>query len=150
MKLISFKHLPWCNLNLLEPLLDSLPCRGKEVKCVTVLHPDPWFKAKHHKRRVMNTEFAAALTQRLHPGSTIRFQSDVLDTFVAGVEELEQFLPFGLESKFRTDHAMPQELLEEVDGRIRQGFGVGIPTEREQYVRANDGEIWYAEFVKKG
>lgn len=44
---------------------------------VFVNFPDPWFKRRHHKRRVLTPELAAVLHRKLVPGGTLFFQSDV-------------------------------------------------------------------------
>ncbi len=38
--------------------------------------PDPWHKARHHKRRLVSPEFAAAVADRLVPGGTWRLATD--------------------------------------------------------------------------
>src|SRR5262249_37694306 len=41
--------------------------------------PDPWFKRRHHKRRVLTPEFASVIARKLAPGGRLLFQSDVWD-----------------------------------------------------------------------
>lgn len=41
--------------------------------------PDPWRKARHHKRRLINAEFAAMVAERLEPGATWRLATDWAD-----------------------------------------------------------------------
>jgi tRNA (guanine-N7-)-methyltransferase len=38
--------------------------------------PDPWHKAKHHKRRLVGPEFAASAARRLRPGAWWRLATD--------------------------------------------------------------------------
>ncbi len=38
--------------------------------------PDPWHKARHHKRRLVNPEFAATVADKLVPGGTWRLATD--------------------------------------------------------------------------
>jgi len=45
---------------------------------VTIQFPDPWFKTKHHKRRVLQPELLLALAAAQTPGSDLLVQSDVL------------------------------------------------------------------------
>jgi tRNA (guanine-N7-)-methyltransferase len=47
------------------------------VARVFVNFPDPWFKRRHHKRRLMDDELAAAIHRVLEPGGELLFQSDV-------------------------------------------------------------------------
>jgi tRNA (guanine-N7-)-methyltransferase len=41
-----------------------------------ILFPDPWPKARHHKRRLMQPEFLDALARVLKPGAEVRFATD--------------------------------------------------------------------------
>jgi tRNA (guanine-N7-)-methyltransferase len=51
--------------------------------------PDPWFKRRHHKRRVVTPEFAAVLAHKLRPGGELFFQSDVWDLALDAMAALE-------------------------------------------------------------
>ena len=44
---------------------------------IFVLFPDPWPKARHHKRRVIQPETVAEFARLLKPGGALRFASDV-------------------------------------------------------------------------
>ncbi|MFI5180287.1 MAG: tRNA (guanosine(46)-N7)-methyltransferase TrmB [Thermoanaerobaculia bacterium] len=44
-----------------------------------VYFPDPWPKKRHHKRRLLTPEFAAAAARALAPGGTLRVASDHAD-----------------------------------------------------------------------
>ena len=46
------------------------------VHLVNVFFPDPWPKARHHKRRLVNAEFAAAVAACLEPGGTLYLATD--------------------------------------------------------------------------
>lgn len=41
--------------------------------------PDPWHKARHHKRRLVNPAFAAVVTRKLAPGGCWRLATDWAD-----------------------------------------------------------------------
>jgi tRNA (guanine-N7-)-methyltransferase len=43
---------------------------------VMVFFPDPWPKSKHHKRRLINPEFAALLANRLAPDGELQVATD--------------------------------------------------------------------------
>ena len=42
-------------------------------------HPDPWPKARHHKRRIIQKDFAALMVTRLKPGGFIKLATDKPD-----------------------------------------------------------------------
>jgi tRNA (guanine-N7-)-methyltransferase len=44
-----------------------------------ILFPDPWPKARHHKRRLVQAETVAELVRLLRPGAALRFASDWAD-----------------------------------------------------------------------
>ena len=50
-----------------------------EVSRFYVFFPDPWWKRRHHKRRLLTPEFAALLAERLAPGGLLYFQTDVAE-----------------------------------------------------------------------
>lgn len=46
---------------------------------IFINHPDPWPKARHHKRRIIQKDFALLLVSRLKPGGFIKLASDKPD-----------------------------------------------------------------------
>jgi tRNA (guanine-N7-)-methyltransferase len=75
----------FCNINV---DLDALFTDGRLAR-VFVNFPDPWFKRRHHKRRVMNEELADVLFRKLAPGGELFFQSDVFDLALDAMAVLE-------------------------------------------------------------
>ncbi|MFO0913084.1 MAG: tRNA (guanosine(46)-N7)-methyltransferase TrmB [Pirellulales bacterium] len=61
------------------------------VSGVHVYFPDPWWKKRHLRRRIMNEQFVAEIQRILIPGSKLHFWTDVHDYFEAALEVLEQF-----------------------------------------------------------
>ena len=55
-------------------VLDRLP--DASLAAAWLLHPDPWPKARHAKRRFMNRGPIDLLAARLAPGATFRFGTD--------------------------------------------------------------------------
>lgn len=49
------------------------------VQAVHVYFPDPWWKKRHHKRRVFTEDFAQQVTRILIPGGYLRLATDVAD-----------------------------------------------------------------------
>ena len=43
---------------------------------IHIFFPDPWHKKRHHKRRLIQPAFVAALAQRLAPGGTLHCATD--------------------------------------------------------------------------
>lgn len=69
-------HFFFCNINQsLQPLLSSLP--EGVLSRVSIQFPDPWFKHRHSKRRVVQPELVQWLGEYLVPGGQVFLQSDV-------------------------------------------------------------------------
>ena len=51
----------------------------RSVGAFTIHHPDPWWKKRHRKRRLLQPDFAALLVDLLVPGGWIFAQTDVPD-----------------------------------------------------------------------
>lgn len=56
-------------------LLAALP--DASIERIFVLFPDPWPKARHQKRRLVQPETAAEFARVLKPGGRLRFATDV-------------------------------------------------------------------------
>lgn len=54
-----------------------------------LLFPDPWFKARHRKRRVVEPGLLAVLAEQLRPGGELHFASDVFELALDAMAELE-------------------------------------------------------------
>jgi tRNA (guanine-N7-)-methyltransferase len=109
----------FCNANVsLETWLAALP--PGRLQLVTIQFPDPWFKKKHHKRRVLQPALLRAIGAALVPGTELFLQSDVpavIEPMVALVEASGGFLrPADDARPWRATNPLP------------------LPTEREQHV----------------
>lgn len=69
-------HYLFCNANItLKSLLASLPMGV--LQRVTIQFPDPWFKRRHQKRRVVQPALVEAIAQFLGSSGEVFLQSDV-------------------------------------------------------------------------
>jgi tRNA (guanine-N7-)-methyltransferase len=57
-----------------EVLRDRI--RPESLDSILVLFPDPWHKKRHHKRRLVNVEFAELAASRLAVGGTLQLATD--------------------------------------------------------------------------
>jgi len=57
---------------------------------VMILFPDPWHKARHNKRRLIQDETAAEIARLLKPGGRLRFATDWEDYARWALERFEQ------------------------------------------------------------
>jgi tRNA (guanine-N7-)-methyltransferase len=112
----------FCNANVsLEGWLGQLP-RGL-LRRVSIQFPDPWFKTKHHKRRVLQPSLLRAIALAQEEGDWLFLQSDVaavIEPMVALCEASGCFRrPPGDALPWRADNPLP------------------VPTERERYALAH-------------
>lgn len=69
-------HYEFCNAMIaLDTLLEKLP--GNVLQTVTIQFPDPWFKKKHAKRRMVNEELVNTVVGHLTGGGKIFVQTDI-------------------------------------------------------------------------
>lgn len=87
-------HYEFCNATLwLDHLLENLPENSLET--VTIQFPDPWYKKKHAKRRMVKDSMIEAIAKNLKPSGKVFVQTDV--EFLAE----EMFALFRQDTRFR-------------------------------------------------
>ena len=69
-------HYEFCNAMLwLDRLLQNIP--DGVFQLASIQFPDPWFKKKHAKRRMVNMELVDAILGKLAPGGRVFIQTDI-------------------------------------------------------------------------
>lgn len=75
-----------------EPLLEkSIP--AESLTAVHIYFPDPWWKKKHKKRRVINPSSVRNLYRLLVDQGTFHFWTDVLEYFESAIEMVSVEVP---------------------------------------------------------
>jgi tRNA (guanine-N7-)-methyltransferase len=116
--LTNLRYL-FCNANVsLQNWLGQLP--EGQLELVSIQFPDPWFKKKHHKRRVLQPTLLLSLAAALAPGGELFVQSDV----PAVIEPMVQLVELSGCFDRPTDDERPWRL----------NNPLPVPTERESYV----------------
>lgn len=80
-------NLTFAYVNLNVDLDHVLPPRS--VDAFHLLFPDPWFKAKHRKRRVVDPWMLGVIAQQLRPGGELHFASDIFEVALEAMAEIE-------------------------------------------------------------
>ena len=90
-------HFLTVNANVdLDNILSSLMRERVHIKAITIQFPDPHFKTKHKKRRVVNTEFVYGLAKYLQKDTMVFMQSDIEELLIDMVTHFsssEYFVP---------------------------------------------------------
>jgi tRNA (guanine-N7-)-methyltransferase len=77
--LLSAEQLGLENLRILRADACALLQSGLPPACldrVQLFFPDPWPKRRHHKRRIVQPAFAAAVARALQPGGHLHMATD--------------------------------------------------------------------------
>ena len=107
---------------------------SESLEAVHVYFPDPWWKARHHRRRLMNEEFCQQIERVLRVGGRLHFWTDVQDYYEMAVETLHA----------HTKLEGPQPVEEspaEHDLDYRTHF--------ERRMRKNEMDVFRSQFVKR-
>lgn len=104
---------------------------------VYVHFPDPWFKTRHHKRRVLTPSFVELLASRLKPSGELHFMTDYA-TYAASARALIEAHP-----AFRNRHGAgvpaPGPMVEVLSDREAHHLARGDPVYRYLFERASKG-----------
>ncbi len=111
-----------------KPLINS-------ITSISLNFPDPWFKKKHHKRRVIQPKFVNFLSNSMQKSSLIFIKTDVKELF----KYMELTI---LEStKFKK--------LDNKDFLLNESFNPNkVQSNREKYVLLNQFEIYESIYIK--
>ena len=112
---------------------EKLPFRT--IRAVHVYFPDPWWKKRHHKRRVMNQRFITDVQRILESGGQFHFWTDVEEYFQSSLALLQAATE--LEGPYDVAEAAPQH---ELDFR----------THFERRMRLHHETVHRTRFVKRG
>ena len=130
-------HFLFCNANVsLEAWLAALPAGRLEL--VSIQFPDPWFKKKHHKRRVLQPALLLALAAALAPGKRLFVQSDVLaviEPMLAVIDASGCFQPSGDAAGAGAEAWLPHNPLPLPTERETLVLGQGLPVYRRLFQR---------------
>lgn len=73
-----------------DDVRDFLRATDSQFKQIWILHPDPWPKAKHEKRRLLHADFLSLLGMHLAPGGQIIIGTDHWDYFDWIIEQVSK------------------------------------------------------------
>jgi len=80
---------------------------GDSLACIDLVHPDPWPKRRHWKRRFVQDEMVARLARILCRGGEFRFVTDVADYAAWTLERLTRSRDFAWTAQCAVDWRNP-------------------------------------------
>ena len=123
-------HYLFGNMNSsAEVLLKSLPTNS--LKTISIQFPDPWFKKKHNKRRVVQPDLVKILVDYLVDGGEVFLQSDIKEVAVE------------MRDRFANDSRLVRQ--------HEEWLAINpfpVPTERELYVLNQNLPVYRVLFQK--
>ena len=118
-------------------ILNDFHCKYlfKNIKSISFNFPDPWFKKKHYKRRVIQQDFIDILSNLLQKGSLIFIKTDVKDLF--------EYMNHKILRNFKFKQ------IEEKDFKYSESFNPNkLQTSREKHVILNQLDIYERIYMK--
>ena len=107
----------------------------ENLQSISFNFPDPWFKKRHYKRRVIQPEFINLLSNSMQKGSLIFVKTDVKDLF--------DYMDNTISSNF---HFIE---LEKKNFDYLESFNPNkVQTNREKYVVLNELDIFESIYIK--
>ena len=107
----------------------------KNVKSISFNFPDPWFKKRHYKRRVIQPEFINILSNSMQKGSHIFIKTDVKDLF--------EYMNCTITSDCNF------KKIDKKDFNFLESFNPNkVQTNREKYVFLNEIDIFESIYIK--
>ena len=118
-------------------ILNDFQCKFiiKNLKSISFNFPDPWFKKRHHKRRIIQPEFINILSNSLQKGTLIFVKTDVKDLF--------DYMDHTITSNFYF------KKIDEKNFNYSKSFNPNkVKTNREKYVIDNQLDIFEKIYIK--
>ena len=107
----------------------------KNLKSISFNFPDPWFKKRHFKRRVIQPEFINIFSNLMQKGSLIFIKTDVKDLY--------DYMDCTIMSNFNF------KTLEKKDFNYSESFNPNrVQTNREKYVTIKQLDIFEKIYIK--
>ncbi len=107
----------------------------QHLKSLSFNFPDPWFKKRHYKRRVIQPEFIEILSNSLQKGTLIFIKTDV--------KELFDYMDYTISSNFYF------KTIDKRDFNYSESFNPNkVKTNREKYAIVNQFDIFERIYIK--
>ena len=108
----------------------------ESVQAVHVYFPDPWWKKRHHKRRVFSAEFARGVERILEAGGLLHIVTDVEDYFRLILQTVSENT--ALQAVSPPSGSEPEHDLDYLTNFERKFRKEGRPIYRAAYAKGNN------------
>ncbi|KAM0003501.1 putative tRNA (guanine(46)-N(7))-methyltransferase [Helianthus debilis subsp. tardiflorus] len=137
---LSNIHFLFANASIsFKQLISTYP---GPLMLVSILCPDPHFKKRHHKRRVLQKPLVDAIVDGLMPGGQVFIQSDVLEVAI----DMRRYLDAESDKLVHVDN-IDSSLLCDDAGWLKSN-PMGIRTEREIHAEFEGAKIYRRMYQK--
>ena len=107
----------------------------KNVKSISFNFPDPWFKKRHYKRRVIQPELINILSNSMQRGSLLFIKTDVRDLF--------DYMDYTISNNLKF------KKIDQLDFNFSESFNPNrLQTNREKYVIVNKLDIFERIYIR--
>ncbi len=111
---------------------------SNSVATLHIYFPDPWWKERHRRRRIVREEIVSQAARILIPGGRLRFWTDVEEYFETGQAVIAADPNF--EGPFPDTHSASSESTES---------GANYHTHFERRMLVNDHDVFRCHFVRR-
>jgi len=127
-------HFIFCNANnSLKSVLGNYP---GSLCCVSIQFPDPWFKKRHQKRRVVQPELVSVLADLMPTDGVVWLQSDIEEVCVEMCDRFDENPNFERDgASWLSESPFPAKT-----DRERVGEEKGLPVFRARYRLVANGK----------
>ena len=128
-------HFVFCNANnSLKPLLENCPSK---LQCVSIQFPDPWFKKRHQKRRVVQSALVDAIADLMVADGNVWLQSDIEEVCQEMCDRFDENPAF-------------ERLLEPQAAQWLEASPFPAKTDREQVSEEKGLSVYRAMYFRQG
>lgn len=124
-------HIMFCNVNISFRALMSSWGTSTPLKQVSIQFPDPWFKKRHQKRRVLQPGLVQDLADFLPRGGRVVLQSDVEEVAMDMCDRMAETPNFSRTSQ----QWLPESPFPAQTDREQVTLGKGLPVFRAIFIR---------------
>lgn len=138
---LSNIHFLFANASIsFKQLISTYP---GPLMLVSILCPDPHFKKRHHKRRIVQKPLVEAIVDGLMPGGQVFIQSDVVEVAV----DMRKYFDAESEKVVHIDSSFDSNLVCDNEGWLVNN-PMGIRTEREIHAEYEGAKIYRRMYQK--